>query len=304
MAEKRNIECHVRSSKAETKIFMLPVTPVAIENLAGILYPGPSRSSDLNVNTYNEPSKNSAIRSILRSKYRKPVDNISEYNQQNLSSNFNSGDRIAIADRPEDPPNNIDKTGHASSETTFYDVVVGRSPEYQSEFHHGLGGTLDPKGEDFRLGKDHNIQANREFKTKSSYYNSLTSPIGPTDDQNHRINNFQKYQVDPHVYSENISGEKSEAWSPHRKSTDHSKNANNGTYFFHKFVKECCENVKPDYKYVAMVSRHDMYERYKAWCDDRGHHQIGGNIFMELADNIFTRYRYKKKEYYTEVRLR
>lgn len=102
---------------------------------------------------------------------------------------------------------------------------------------------------------------------------------------------------------------------------------------FQLYISECCEYVAPNsppsslisagnrsqiphrnetfgrqstgyLSGISMVSRHDMYERYKIWCSDRGHQSVGGNIFIEFSDDIFSKCRHKKKWYYTDVRLR
>ncbi len=72
---------------------------------------------------------------------------------------------------------------------------------------------------------------------------------------------------------------------------------------FNDFIFECCEKIDRQDKIGDMTSRHDMYERYKVWSNDRGYKVMEIDVFTMMADRIFELYRYKRKWYYT-VNLR
>jgi hypothetical protein len=83
-----------------------------------------------------------------------------------------------------------------------------------------------------------------------------------------------------------------------------SKQSHSTTYsdiedVFKDFVFECCEGVNVLYNRGGNItSRHDLYERYIVWSQDRGYKIIDIDIFMKMADTFFLLYRYKRKSYY------
>ncbi len=376
MEERRNDKDHVRPSTDEMRASILPVTPVAIEELEEILYPEVPKDPDPN---NGKSFKKSSHRIPLRPPYLRYL--YDQLNEQNSSTHFDSRndkdftanittDQVPTGQAPTgQAPTGQVPTGQAltgqeptqyishrsekrnasdiplgmvwgndcsNSEITFHENTSQELHEqqftstnsnnqyYSKRWYHASvnGGYMRPRIDDF----DRPPQTLRD--------NSMigpTGPIGPTNNpvygmDDTSITHQRRILFDNHTYhgllttrnkepkggltgdSMPYSQDRSRVLYQKQNDSDIRPRNDEGVEIFHIFVNECCDNVgsdiEPDVKYMKMVSRHDMYERYKIWCSDRGYQSAGGNIFVELADEIFPKYRHKKKWYYIGVRLR